>query len=469
MAVSISKDIAGASGLRPEDVQTVRDLVDVWSGNLEKNRMRMRYYREDVSVTDVNIGISLSPGMAEKVATVSGWPKKAVHAIADRCQLDGFVSSDGDDAGLSKAVDVRKLRRGFAMAKRDAMVHGLAFATVTRARRGKYPACVHWYSAESASALFDYETREIRAGLAVIETDNSVRRRQMPTRVNVYLADSVIELVKDGDTRSWSASYQDHDAGRPLMVTLVNDADTDRPFGSPVLSKSVISTVNNALREDARMEIASEINATPQKFLLGIDPSSLEKTRYEAYMESIFVMGRDPETGEMPAYGQLPQVQHSSERAREIAAKFSGLTHVPMAELGYSADSNPSSAEAIEASKDPLVIAASDFIADAKSTLHEICVLCLAIAAGREPDRLDDVALSIDAIFANPAKANIVTKADAMVKAVSPEGAQWIAETDVYLEELGFTEEQRVRMKAEKSRIDARKSLALVVGDDGDD
>ena len=58
--------------------------------------------------------------------------------------------------------------------------------------------------------------------------------------------------------------------------------------------------------------------------------------------------------------------------------------------------------------------------------------------------------------------------ADAMVKATSPEGAQWIASTDVYLEKMGFDEVTRRRMQAQRRQAEARQRIEFVEDDGGD-
>ena len=63
---------------------------------------------------------------------------------------------------------------------------------------------------------------------------------------------------------------------------------------------------------------------------------------------------------------------------RSLAVRFSGETNVPVSELGVVSD-NPSSAEAIYAAKEPLVIEAVNLNADNGEALRDVALMCLAL------------------------------------------------------------------------------------------
>lgn len=76
-------------------------------------------------------------------------------------------------------------------------------------------------------------------------------------------------------------------------------------------------------------------------------------------------MSANPKTGDVPQYGQLSQgsMQPHSDYIRSLAARFSGETNVPLSSLGVVSD-NPSSAEAIYAAKEDMVIDAQNLNGD---------------------------------------------------------------------------------------------------------
>ena len=61
--------------------------------------------------------------------------------------------------------------------------------------------------------------------------------------------------------------------------------------------------------------------------------------------------------------------------------------------------------------------------------------------------------LKVGTKWRNPAMPSVVSQSDAMVKQVA--AIPWLADTSVALEELGYTDNQIVRLQAEKRRAQA--------------
>ena len=87
--------IATAAGLRKEDRQTVLNLCAVYSKTLARNRLRDGYYL--MHIKPQQLGISVPDGLRNLEQAIS-WPAKAVDALADRSQFDGFTCTDEDTA-----------------------------------------------------------------------------------------------------------------------------------------------------------------------------------------------------------------------------------------------------------------------------------------------------------------------------------------------------------------------------------
>ena len=58
--------------------------------------------------------------------------------------------------------------------------------------------------------------------------------------------------------------------------------------------------------------------------------------------------------------------------------------------------------------------------------------------------------MTIEARFRNPAMPSVVSQSDAMVKQIS--ALPWLAESDVALEELGYSEDQIIRLRSDRLR-----------------
>ena len=137
----------------------------------------------------------------------------------------------------------------------------------------------------------------------------------------------------------------------------------------------------------------------------------------------------------------------------KLAARVSGETDVPISELGVVSD-NPSSAEAIYAAKEPLVIDAQNLNADNGEAL--VNVATMALAATNDTDFATEAArgLSIQPKFRNPAMPSIVSQADTITKMIG--AMPWLGESDVALEEYGFTDDQIQRLRSDRARAQGR-------------
>lgn len=451
MDFSISK----ADGLTREDAATLQELLRVWGGKRARNLLRESYYR--MHRRPAELGISVPPHL-RSVEQANGWPAKAVDSLAARSQFDGFVSTDEDVSDRLQALCAASaLKRKYRRLLKSELVHCCSFATVT-ALDGRRPK-VSAFPATAAAALWDYPTDRIRAGMVVVDTERPFEGGEpVPTAVDMFTAESVVQLRR-GRNGAWRASYLPHGMGRCLMVPLSYDADLERPFGRSRITRAVMNITDDAMRASLRSEVSAEFFTAPQKYLLGADGEALgDMTKWDAYIGNIFAVSKDAD-GDVPQFGQLSQgsMQPHIDYMRSLAARFSGETNVPLSELGVVTD-NPSSAEAIYAAKEPLVIEAMNLNADNGDALRDIALMCLAVQDGVGFEGAEERYGNIRARFRNPAMPSPVTQADSIVKGVS--AFPWLGDSDVALEEYGFTEEQIVRLRSDRDRAQVRAVAA---------
>ena len=91
--MELAGQVAAAEGLRHEDKALVRELMDTWRAHRSRNMLREDYYLGHVGVKD--LGIAMPKALAKKINPRVDWPKKAVHALADRSVFNGFTADDG--------------------------------------------------------------------------------------------------------------------------------------------------------------------------------------------------------------------------------------------------------------------------------------------------------------------------------------------------------------------------------------
>lgn len=446
----IPREIASAEGLQDSDRQTVLSLYSLYDKKLTRNMLRDRYYEMKQKPQD--LGLSIPPHL-KNLEQVIGWSAKAVDSLANRSQFDGFVCDDESTlATLQNVVSFNNLKRKYRKAVRSELKHACSFVTVTSSYDGR--ALINVYPATAASALWSDYLGRVSAGLVVVDRDNTTRGNGKPTWVEVFTDDAIIEIRRIAN--KWFAEYNYHSMGRCLMEALVHNATLDRPMGTSRITRSVMNICDSAMRASVRSEISAEFFTSPQKYLLGADKEALDGlSKWDAYIGNIFAVSKD-KTGDTPQFGQLSQgtMQPHVDYMRSLAARFSGETNVPISELGIVSD-NPSSAEAIYASKEALVIDAQNLNSDNGEALQRVAQMALAVENGTDLATVQNTTLNLQTKFKNPAIPSLVSQADAIVKAVS--AFPWLANSDVALEEFGFNDEQIQRLQQDRRRAQAQE------------
>lgn len=466
-------NIIGASNLGIYEAEQLERLIQVWDATMARNRLRRDFY--DMHVNVRNLGIAVSRDFARMLDVSCGWPAKAVDMLAERSIPDGFAFESGLQAdAVTRIMRDNNFDHKYPMAVKSELTHSTMAWTLSRARVGRSNVRIKCHSAETAAMIWDGAEERIECGMAIIDwqpiSPRSVDTR--PSVVNLYNSECTVVLTRSDDGATWSATYADNRMGRPLMEPMSYEPTIMRPFGKSRISRAVMSITMDKLREDLRSEISAEFNAAPQKYLLGADEDAFDMDRYRAYVGNIFVATKD-EDGDVPQFGQLPQVslQPHVDYARSLASQFSGETSIPLHALGVVTD-NPTSAEAMAAAERDMVQLAQNLNRTNAQSLRNVALMALAIdrGVGVALDDLDDDELSLGVNWHDPSMPNIAAQADAWVKMASAPGAEYIAQTEEFLEGMNLPRSKRARMLSEKRQIDGRSVMgaagANAIGDD---
>ena len=438
--------------LREQDRLLFNKLKDILKNKSRRNTIRQKYYDGKIELKD--LGISIPPDL-RRVETVVGWPAKAVDMLAARSLFDGFITKDGaQNETLGRILTDNQFKVLYRQAVTSQLINSVAFFTVSKGLAGEPSTLISCYSAHDAAAIWDGRKKRIKAGLTVALRDEQGN----PLTYYLYTDEAVVEITDSG------ARYYPHKQGRPLMEAIRYAPTIDRPFGKSRISRAVMSITDSAVRAALRTEVAAEFFTTPQKYLLGADETVFrDHSKWEAYTGTIFAISKD-EDGDTPQFGQLSQMsmQPHIDYIRSLASRFAGETGIPVSSLGVIHD-NPASAEAIYAAKEDLVIEANMLNQTNAEALKNLALLALATERNVSIAELDEEEKSIQAKFKDASMPSIVSQSDAMIKQASV--LPWIGETEVALEMLGYTEEQIIRLMAQKKTISALNILAGLYGD----
>ena len=281
-----------------------------------------------------------------------------------------------------------------------------------------------------------------------------------PTSVNYYTDEATWVLTNDGGR--WKAEKYPHKFGRPMMEPMVWDATESKPFGQSRLKEPIRHLIEGYVRTVANATIGLEFATAPQKYLLGITDDqfdALKDTKFVQYVGSILLGTTNPETGEAPKYGQLPQgnIQPHTEMMRILATQFSAATGLTVADTGVVNDANPTSSDAILAQSQTLVLLAEQLNRGAGDALYNIGQMALAVELGTTPDKLPEEEKNIIAHFKNPAMPSIASSTDAAIKVAS--AREGFAQTDIFLEMIGFDQADIRRIRAQEQRVNGQKIL----------
>ena len=455
-------------GVDDKNIDLLARLIMQWQAKRARNKLKTDYWNGKHKLD--HIGFSIPPAL-RKLEEVVGWPAKAVQSHAERCMFDGFVSkNDSDDPyGIQRTLVDNRFDIELPMAITSTMVHSCAFIAVTPGdvEAGEPEVLVMPKSAQWASGLWNWRTRSLDAAFAVNDVDDYGR----PVEMTLYATDRTIRL--HNTSTGWRlVDEHSHGLNRVPVETLAYRPTLDRPFGSSVISRPVMSITDDAVRTVLRSETSAEFYSAPQYLLLGADPDSFKDDDGNPIPVWEFIIGRinllsKDEDGDVPKLEQISQqsVQPHIEQLRELACRFAGETNVPVSSLGVVTD-NPSSAEAMHAAEKDLVIdcaAATRVFGAALRRVGQDIVMMRSDG----PNEMDDELATLTARWRNPALPSVIDAGDAMVKLIG--AFPWLAETTVALEEVGFTDEQITRLLAEKRRNQNRNTLdALLTMNGGD-
>lgn len=443
-------------GLTEDDAALMGRLIKQWQAKRSRNALRRQY--RDMQVNVAFLGASVPPYMRDQLDIVCGWPDKAVTSLASRCMWDGVTSPSGEEDPLGAMSLLHENRF-------DLLVPELVDATLTYCcsfvvalpgdpAAGDPDVVVTGADALWATGLWDVRRRGLEAGLLVDSADDNGK----PTSVLLLTSEHVTRLAL-GD-RGWVAvARMDHSLGRVPMEPLPYRPALGRPFGRSRISREVMSITDRVVRAGFRTEVSSDLYAAPALLLLGADETMFQNAQGDKVPLWSWYMGRlkslpKDEDGDKPDLQVIPQQSMDPFLAmkRALAAEFASATSLPISALGIVQD-NPSSAEAIYAAKEDLVIEAVNTTRSIGYGLNRIVQDAICLRDGIPVTEMDDEVRNLSTRWRNPAMPSVVSQSDAMVKQIGaiPE----LAQTDVALEELGYSAEQIVRIRSQIKRAQA--------------
>lgn len=446
--------ILGTSDLALDhgDAKLLGQLVRVWQEKSPRNLIRSIYFEGKNAFRD--FGIAIPPQLVQNGFTPLQWIEKGVHAMTDRSVFEGFVSPDGgeDAYGLEGLLAANNFADEFPEAQVSAAVHACSFLTVSHGdtAAGEPDVLMLARSADSSAALWDRRRRAMSGFLSIVDTDD----QGTPSVLVMHTPEKVVTLTRfDG---KWLVEARRNPLGEVSVAHLTFRPELNRPFGHSRITRSAMALTDAALRTIMRAEVSAEFYSTPDYWLFGADASAFTgSNKWKALVGRIKAIERD-EDGEVPEIhrfaGASPQPH--TEQLRMLATLFAGDQGLAVSSLGVVQD-NPSSAEAIYAAKEDLIIETGGFNRSTGRGAVKAAQLAVRLRDGLDfvPPELQ----RLSAMFTDPAMTSPTAKADAFSKRAAV--IEGFASSEVGLESAGLTREQVLRFNEERRKGQASSRL----------
>lgn len=414
--ISVPYAVAAADGLSEEHREAVVSLLNNWNSHYQGNMLRSSYYEARNMLKDLGIAI---PDSLKDLEVACGWGYKVVEVMRDHIAFDGFsVPEDSDLDDVLRRVSVRNsMDSRVGKAVNSALKYCFSMWVVTADEEGH--ARISAYPPTLATGIWDDVHERLESGMFVVSFAREHGRiTNRPNWVNVMLPDCMIR-IREVRRSEWSAEYVPHGLGRVPMFVMPHNPDDDRPFGVSRINSEVRWLIDCAMRANVNEEVAAAFAASTQKYLLGTDGDAFaDTTKWSAFIGSIFEVTTN-EDGQIPQFGQLtqPSMQPMTEHFANLCKRMSAATGIHVGQFGIMSD-NPSSAEAIYAENEPLILKCKSFIREAKASLGKVATACLATEMGTSYADAENTC-DVSVHFLNPAMPTLAQQTDSSIKLAS--------------------------------------------------
>ena len=329
------------------------------------------------------------------------WPAKAIEVFSSRLTPAFFSMREG--SSLLEDLELAYSSGGGAFAEqlaiKSALRHGPAFVFTSRGdtSTGEPVVIISAQSALTATCEIDPRSRRVTSALELLG----------PRTANLYMPGYTATVEAHASGRlvvvdDWKMSQ------RVMCAPYIHDATIEKPFGSSRITRPVMGFTDAAVRTFMRSEVSAEWYAAPRERLLGVGTEAFEGTDdperigVAAGWSKSIIGGTDllpdihpdddpdvPDSLRRAEVRYAPQMtmQPFSDQFRLIASQFSGASSIPLSYLGIVQDSNPTSADAIEAQDIDLVRAVKDQYPSLNFGRRALALNILTLLNGEVPEK----------------------------------------------------------------------------------
>lgn len=331
----------------------IEGLLRTINQRRKRNTLRKNFIEAE-SKLKMN-GYNIPPGF-EKFKTTLNWPHKAASVFASRQIPTGFTSR----VQSTMLDDIEALYEDSGYSARERMVIEAAdqfgvtfvFTTLGDQSAGEPAVVFSAKTAFTATCVLDARTGAVRHALEVVDHKHA----------NLYLPGLVLECKRAGSGSGWQVINEVLTGTRRVMCAPhVHGASLVKPLGQSRITQPVMDLTLAGMRTLLRSEVGAQFYMAPRPLVRGASASDFDGDPWsiltgEAWAIADVSVDDDqdvPDALRRVEAQMLPQLsmQPFGDQYRLIAGAMSGASSIPPQYLGVMQDSNPSSAQAIEASE----------------------------------------------------------------------------------------------------------------------
>lgn len=437
--------------LNHQDSKLLQDLLNVWNQKRGRNAVRTVYFEGKQPFKD--FGIAIPPKFLAS-ATSLGWTHKGVTALTNRSDFQGFVTPDGEDDpyDIAELLVANNFALEFDQAKVSSAVHGCSFISVSHGdvQSGEPDVLMMMHAANSGGGLWSRRRRAIRGFLSIVDVDDS----GTPTVMTMYQPEKAMTFTKT--SRGWDVVSQVNPLGETSVALLPFQPELNKPFGHSRITQTSMDIVDSAARSILRSEVQAELYSAPQYWLLNADMEAFGSDKWKAVIGRIMALGQDPDADGEASIQRFEGASPGphTEHMRMWATMFAADQDLALSSMGIVQD-NPSSAEAIYAAKEELIVETGNANKWWGAGASKAASMAVRLRDGL------GVQVRLGAEWIDPALTNPAAKADAFAKRAA--AITGYADTDVGLADAGLTRAEIARFKAERDRARVRETTSALV------
>lgn len=450
-------------GLDDDETVTVNLLAAQLKSKARHNQKRSDLYDGKSALRQVG---SIIPPQYHNLGLSLGWAAKGVDGLARRCNLDEMVWTGGDlkSLGMQELEDSNFLKSELAQGRTDSLLHGVSYLITTKGDEsdGEPAALVHAKDALNATGEWNNRKRRLDNLLSVTS-----RERNRITGFVLYLDGETVNADRiDG---KWQITDRSEHAWHVPVDPMIYKPRTSKRMGRSRITRAAISHQYAAIRELVRLEAHMDVFTIPQLILLGANEAMFKNAdgSYKASWQ--IALGRalaipDDEDADSPradikhitAQSPAPHLADLNALAKLEAREYD----LPDSDFAMTDYANPTGADSYTASRENLIAEAEGATDDWSVPIRKTVARALAIQNGLT--EIPKEWASIDTKWRSPMYLSKAAVADAGAKQVAS-GPEWLKETTVGMQALGFTTQQIELARSEYRQMQGRQSALSII------